>query len=602
MTLAPDLKRLECASTSIARRRVHFLALVCAAVYAGVMFALVELISKDGLKSSHLLRHERSIPRARPSSYNGTVYIFFNETSSSGGPATLHHLHSTLVAGGFRSAMYIANVAAYGEDFPNLVPLRTWPPHLQPGDVVLLPEFYAGVHPHVVELLTNAARISGARLVMFILGIHFPLDVFQRTCSERVTYIPVTRRIAQGLGLVTSSLMRPLQPKLYTHVRSWMQTGGDVADKQAMVVVDGDTQLSEAALKDIASIQGADGMSTRIVFAEGYEQAQLWALMQNASVWVDSNIPGHERGALECTLYGVIPVLPADPVPGSLHDELPTLVEARATFSNDTSVVLAVKFALSTARNESVWGLNNPGARLARSLVPAWPGAVRTWFGSLGYLIVVSVQGGEEDMAARQALVLARLLPLCRIALILDDPVNFYASKAVPALRAAHLWRTVVIAQNGTEHWADAQTGTVDDVPMAGGSVVISLPVSVLPLSADLFSVLVNYVLPGAPAAPKTAVVLMIPPGCDRAYSIKTGIDRIDTAMHDAVRAWRRRVGLRAPVLEHVEHAGPGGAVWFASNQWNTTSTCLPNLTAAADALGLLDSLAHDSLAVWTMR
>ena len=141
----------------------------------------------------------RSWLSSSTSFYSGRVVVLFPSNFTSGGPACLHALHTTLLEQGIASHMFAINPlyeGQYGHRLEPLVDNQTGEPfpsgseaeiqsalpavmnqlnrNLTPRDVLILPIMYNNYIPR--KNLTALLNRTGARSAIYALGISFPDD------------------------------------------------------------------------------------------------------------------------------------------------------------------------------------------------------------------------------------------------------------------------------------------------------------------------------------------------------------------------------------------------------------------------------------------
>lgn len=441
-----------------------------------------------------------------------SVYVFFNGARArTGGPATLHEWHSSLLHAGFESDMYEANVAAYGRDYPNLRGLKrfSWQ-EFQPGDVVVVAEYLWANQGKEMKMLHELHR-SGVRIVVLVLGISAGPEKLINAFQGWTTMIPLTRRMGHVLNLTTpGGFNRPMLPRYYNlaadgeagklscsadliaNVTSNASLGGrnpkhiqvssDYRTKSNLVLVDDDTQISDAtrtAIQDIggqAAVQVYQLKSHREKRLSYEETACVFA---SARVYLDGGMPGFERGPMEAALFGAVPVLPiAGGVGADVDEEFPARRELRADFSNEASVLNAVELALQLSQ-QGLWKEDNSIAMHAKHLQQSWRSVFKKWTFGLRVHLVINVPDAPDMQNTVVLVTLAWTLqiPMGRIYLIVRDPHAFRESPAGRLLQSCNVLGGIIqLVQRTLSSNNNGVLQAPDNLALPPGSLVLWIP------------------------------------------------------------------------------------------------------------------------------
>jgi len=319
-----------------------------------------------------------------------------------------------LLKRGMRSQMYVVN-ERYKNDYPGMVGMEKWPPRdLTRGDVVVAPEFYWS-QPDTSRSLLDLCAARGARLVIYFLGLHRPMEDYTRTLGD-ATFVPLSHRMNEHLRLpALGPLSRPLQLGLYRQGREFRRSG---RAKDDLILVDGDTELSGAVREHFA----AKGYAITVV--NKLPQSEVVDLYRRAQVYVDLDIPGLERGFLEASLFDVAPVVTAAPTGCDLDLDARVHLDFRVEPSSVGAVIAAIERALVGRTRRMAAALLR---RSVESWLDGWETVVDYYFTSAATAFVFFAGNDGKDWTVDNVVAsiatTVMLFPLSRVYVVVDSAV-----------------------------------------------------------------------------------------------------------------------------------------------------------------------------------
>jgi hypothetical protein len=344
------------------------------------------------------------------------IIVVFPYDHISGGPAALHHVHSSINRNDIAESVFCTLNAHYADT--HSVSITTAEifagGSVSSKDIFLMPSDWGSwtderwTHDELTKLRSN-----GARAVSYVLGICSPHEQHVSPLEEKTMggVIPFAHShyTHEIYGLPWHDrdgvLLSPLEPSIYAAAREYSMLPLDQrVPKEALVLVDGDFK-SDVQIPNIPNVE--------VKVLKGLSKTEIIDFYKRARVVVDIFLNGLERVACEGVLFDALPVLAAAdngkddidfPIPGEFKVD-PLDPDAMS------AVILRILF-----QHEQLVGHFAPFKQMVQRMPAKSDAAVESIFSSskLQFAIHVGNYASEQHVWASVLSILA-LLPLASI-------------------------------------------------------------------------------------------------------------------------------------------------------------------------------------------
>ncbi|CAF1388184.1 unnamed protein product [Adineta steineri] len=279
---------------------------------------------------------------------HGRIIIDFPEQLELGGASAMNYLHCTLVAAGFNSLMHIPNPRSIWKNCSRSI---TKDFNLTSQDIVIIPEL-------AYKPIVASWRSLGARVIVYMLGLHLPLVEQHHT---DIIWAPSTT-YTRDLYLATGKqvLFAPLEQRMYKYQKIDLEVS-NVTDKQTsiyinlkskenLVFIDNDSNFPSSLQTALEQLPLEPRVTFKVLAHIPPHEVPSW--FRRAKVVVDLGVVGAERINNEGALFDAI-VLVANTLNGMDPNDFPVPNEFKLDFYLVTSSLeeesAVIPFALHCA-------------------------------------------------------------------------------------------------------------------------------------------------------------------------------------------------------------------------------------------------------------
>ena len=324
-------------------------------VYFCVIFSFVVLVTYFAMNSpkasrlhqgidlkstTTLRRHRGKVPLAlHPSLHSkGRIIVHHPGQYPRGGPAALNYLHCALVTAGFNAFMFIP--------IPSLIPANCTRSidgnfEVTAEDVVIIAEV------HYSASVSNW-RSKGARVVIYMLGLHVPiLDQYHTD----VIWAP-SSTYTRDLYLATGKQVLFSPPERFTYeehekdlkianaTSKYSYIYSALKSKENLIVIDNDSDFPPGVQTALSQLPLTPPVTVKILSGIPFPEVPSW--YRRAKIVIDLGLPGVERINNEGALFDAI-ILVGDILNGMDPTDFPIPHQFKLDTRNETQMFQVIK-------------------------------------------------------------------------------------------------------------------------------------------------------------------------------------------------------------------------------------------------------------------
>ncbi|CAF2114547.1 unnamed protein product [Rotaria magnacalcarata] len=272
---------------------------------------------------------------------HGRIIIDYPAQFELGGSSAMNYIHCTLVTAGFNSFMHIPNLRSIPKNCSRSISSDF---NLTSHDIIIIPEL-------AYKPIVASWRSTGARVVVYMLGLHTPLAEQHHT---DVIWAPSTT-YTRDLYLATGKqvLFAPLERRMYEYQKTDLK-GFHVTDPQTsiyihlkseenLVFIDNDSNFPPSLQAALEQLPLKPQVTFKVLANIPPHQVPSW--FRRAKVVVDLGVIGAERINNEAALFDAI-VLVANTLNGMDPTDFPIPNEFKLDVRNETQMFEVIKNCL----------------------------------------------------------------------------------------------------------------------------------------------------------------------------------------------------------------------------------------------------------------
>ena len=411
----------------------------------------------------------------------GRLVVVFPDMHRSGGPAALHHVHSSLNRLGIMDSLFFHANPVYADEYTrNLSSLAALTPPLGPQDLLMLPMGWSGQYLTPDEL--DRLRSSGTRAVTYVLGVCFPHERVVWAVEDHTQHgvIPLSHshyvHRLYSLPWPSSSavLLAPLEKRMYVRAKAYYGDLGPRVPKENLVLIDSDAKVPLTL----------DVESYKIAVLHGMTFDEMIDHYMRAKVVVDTFLNGLERVTCEGVLFDAFPVLSdADNGQDSVDFPVPDLL--RVDLLDETALDRTIKHILLNYGSLLSQGVLEGMKRKVLGMPETGDRQLAYVFGSKSLQFLVLALDRDEEAAAWAAVLsVLYAYPMCSVELRVrshEGDVDTFLRNYAAVLQ--HLERLGLSDRHGGRKWHSVRVralGMEEDVRHGAAQVVFRHPLLVL--------------------------------------------------------------------------------------------------------------------------